>query len=51
MANKAISEFIYLNFGSAVVTTPISNSEGLKSIESTVDKQVIAVCLWRRIRE
>ena len=34
----------HLNFGSWMVTTPTSNSEGLKSIDRTVDRQDIAVC-------
>lgn len=33
----------YLNLGSCVVTTPTSSSEGLKSMERTVDRQEIAV--------
>lgn len=37
----------YLNLGSCVVTTPTSSSEGLKSMERTVDRQEIAVC-WGR---
>lgn len=37
----------YLNLGSCVVTTPTSSSEGLKSMERTVERQEIAVC-WGR---
>jgi len=33
----------YLNFGFSTVTTPTSISEGLKSMDSTVDRHVIAV--------
>lgn len=33
----------YLNLGFSTVTTPTSISEGLKSMDSTVDRHVIAV--------
>lgn len=35
---------LYLNLGSCSVTTPTSSSEGLKSMERTVDRHEIAVC-------
>lgn len=35
----------HLNLGSCAVMTPISSSEGLKSMDRTVDKHEIAVCL------
>lgn len=38
----------YLNLWSCVVTTPTSSSEGLKSMESTVDRHEIAVWCTKR---
>lgn len=38
----------YLNSGLSFVTTAISNSDGLKSIERTDDRHLIAVCGGRR---
>lgn len=35
----------HLNLGSCAVMTPISSSEGLKSMDRTVDRHEIAVCL------
>lgn len=43
---RVVLAIVYLNLGSCVVTTPTSSSEGLKSIERTVDRQEIAV--WRK---
>lgn len=37
---------VYLNLGSCVVRTPTSSSEGLKSMDRTVDRQEIAV--WEK---
>ena len=40
-------ENTHLNVGSCEVITPTSSSEGLKSIDRTVDRHEIAVCVER----